>query len=148
MQQPVSLHTHLVATLSLPSGLPNNLHQLSGKCGAHLDCCCCCCCALLPPRQKGSVHRGREPNDTSMLVCKLHHLAAHQPQDYAPDVVYSLATRQDTTVTVSTCGSAFDTKLILTTDPGDPSTYVINDDDRDCQTDNRCSKITSYVKVR
>jgi hypothetical protein len=54
---------------------------------------------------------------------------------------------QQKQVTASTCGSAYDTKLILATDPGDPGTYVCNDDDRACAYSAANSRLDAALKV-
>jgi hypothetical protein len=68
-------------------------------------------------------------------------------QDASPDVVYSYTGIVDTDVTISTCGSGFDTKLLVSTDLTDPSTYMCNDDDRTCVTNTACSRLDVSFKV-
>jgi hypothetical protein len=53
----------------------------------------------------------------------------------------------DTDVTISTCGSGFDTKLLVSTDLTDPTTYTCNDDDRTCVTNTACSRLDVSFKV-
>lgn len=68
-------------------------------------------------------------------------------QDASPDVVYSYTATMDTDVTISTCGSGFDTKLLVSTDLTDPTTYTCNDDDRTCVTNTACSRLDVSFKV-
>lgn len=51
-------------------------------------------------------------------------------------------------VTISTCGSAYDTKLILATDLQSLDTYVCNDDDRACAFSTSNSRIDATLKAR
>ena len=71
----------------------------------------------------------------------------HKKQDAAPDVVYRLTPPRDVQVAASTCGSAFDTKLILARDAADAATYVCNDDDRGCGHSASNSRIDAALKV-
>jgi hypothetical protein len=68
-------------------------------------------------------------------------------QDASPDVIYSYTGSVDTDVTISTCGSGFDTKLLVSTDLNDPSTYMCNDDDRTCVANTACSRLDVSFKV-
>ncbi|KAI8473237.1 MAG: peptidase S8/S53 domain-containing protein [Monoraphidium minutum] len=47
-----------------------------------------------------------------------------QAQDAAPDVIYAITPKTDVQVAISTCGSSFDTKLILATDLTSLATYA------------------------
>ncbi len=69
------------------------------------------------------------------------------PQDAAPDVVYSLTPQDDMQVTISTCGSSFDTKLILASDLSNLSTFLCNDDDRGCSRSTSNSRLDAALKV-
>lgn len=91
--------------------------------------------------------------DPGMLVAMTNHehaLLAALPgvQDASPDVVYTYTGTVDTDVTISTCGSGFDTKLLVSTDLDDPSTYMCNDDDRTCVANTACSRLDVSFKVR
>jgi hypothetical protein len=68
-------------------------------------------------------------------------------QDQASDVVYSFRSASDVDATISTCGSGFDTKLIVSTNLADSSTYLCNDDDRTCGSNTACSKLDVLFKV-
>jgi hypothetical protein len=68
-------------------------------------------------------------------------------QDASPDVVYSYTPAVDTDVAISTCGSGFDTKLLVSTNLLDPTTYMCNDDDRSCVTNTACSRLDVSLKV-
>lgn len=68
-------------------------------------------------------------------------------QDASPDVVYSYTATQDSDVTISTCGSGFDTKLLVSTNLNDPGTYMCNDDDRTCVSNTACSRLDVSFKV-
>jgi hypothetical protein len=68
-------------------------------------------------------------------------------QDQAPDVVYSFKSASDVDATISTCGSGYDTKLIVSTNLSDTSTYLCNDDDRTCASNTACSKLDVLLKV-
>jgi hypothetical protein len=78
----------------------------------------------------------------------LAHLTISSLQDQAPDVVYSFRSARDVDATISTCGSGFDTKLIVSTNLADASTYLCNDDDRTCGSNTACSKLDVFFKVR
>lgn len=67
--------------------------------------------------------------------------------DQSPDVVYSFRSSSDVDATISTCGSGFDTKLIVSANPADPSTYLCNDDDRTCASNTACSKLDVLFKA-
>ncbi|GBF97760.1 peptidase S8 [Raphidocelis subcapitata] len=96
------------------------------------------------PAFDGTVFTARV-SDTRPLSGEV---AANPRVDSAPDVVYALTPAEDMQVTVSTCGSGFDTKLILATDPADPSTYLCNDDDRACGHSTSNSRIDAALKAR
>lgn len=68
-------------------------------------------------------------------------------QDAAPDVVYQFTAPEDMDVIVSTCGSSYDTKLIVTTNLDDTSSYLCNDDDRGCTSNTACSLLDVSFKV-
>lgn len=68
-------------------------------------------------------------------------------QDKSPDVVYSFTPTHTTDVTISTCGSGFDTKLLVSTNLSDPMTYMCNDDDRTCTTNTACSRLDVSFEV-
>ena len=67
--------------------------------------------------------------------------------DGAPDVVYRFRPATDMTVTISTCGSSFDTKLLLAQDLRQPATYIANDDDRDCEYNTANSRIDAALRA-
>jgi hypothetical protein len=69
------------------------------------------------------------------------------PQDDAPDVVYTYTPPGDMSVVITTCGSSFDTKLLLSTNLSDPTTYACNDDDRDCTGNTANSRLDATLKV-
>jgi hypothetical protein len=50
-------------------------------------------------------------------------------------------------VTISTCGSSYDTKLILATSLADLNTYLCNDDDRSCAHSTSSSRIDAALKA-
>jgi hypothetical protein len=62
--------------------------------------------------------------------------------------VYSYTPDVDTDVAISTCGSGFDTKLLVSTNLLDPTTYMCNDDDRTCVTNTACSRLDVSLNVR
>lgn len=62
-------------------------------------------------------------------------------------MTYSYTPTVDTDVAISTCGSGFDTKLLVSTDLLDPTTYMCNDDDRSCVTNTACSRLDVSLKV-
>lgn len=81
-------------------------------------------------------------------VCRAGTAHTAIPQDTSPDVVYLFAVSQDTPVSISTCGSDYDTLLILTTDPDDSSAYVVSDDDPHCAFGSAtatCSKVDATL---
>eukprot|EP00877_Chromochloris_zofingiensis_P004180 jgi/Chrzof1/13763/Cz08g11090.t1 len=67
--------------------------------------------------------------------------------DGSPDVVYKYTPPQDMEVTISTCGSAFDTKLLLATDLTNSKSYTCNDDDRTCSSNSANSRIDASLKA-
>lgn len=62
-------------------------------------------------------------------------------------MVYSYKPPADVDITIATCGSGFDTKLLVSTNLSDPSTYTCNDDDRTCTTNTACSRLDISLKV-
>lgn len=84
-------------------------------------------------------------NDLNRAFAPAHNVAL---QDASPDVVYSFTPLVDTDVTISTCGSGYDTKLLVSTNLSDPTTYMCNDDDRSCVTNTACSRLDVSFKVR
>lgn len=93
------------------------------------------------------------PTSTVLLVV-VHLLIKRPPmfaslslQDAAPDVVYVYSAPHDLDVSISTCGSSFDTKLIVTANLSDPGGYLCNDDDRGCLANTACSKLDVALKV-
>jgi hypothetical protein len=67
--------------------------------------------------------------------------------DGAPDVVYRFRPAADMAVTISTCGSSFDTKLLLAQDLRQPATYITNDDDRGCEYNSANSRIDAALRA-
>lgn len=68
--------------------------------------------------------------------------------DNAPDVVYRFRPRSDMAVSISTCGSSYDTKLLLATDLAVTSSYIVmNDDDRGCSYNSANSRIDAILKA-
>lgn len=68
-------------------------------------------------------------------------------QDQAPDVVYRYTASASVDVTISTCGSGYDTKLIVSTNLTDTASYLCNDDDRNCASNTACSRLDVSFKV-
>lgn len=62
-------------------------------------------------------------------------------------MVYSYTPALATDVTISTCGSGFDTKLLVSTNLSDPTTYMCNDDDRTCVSNTACSRLDVSLEV-
>lgn len=73
--------------------------------------------------------------------------AADCLQDASPDVVYRFTAPNDMDVIVSTCGSGYDTKLIVSMNLDDPSSYLCNDDDRGCSSNTACSRLDVSFRV-
>ncbi len=68
-------------------------------------------------------------------------------QDTAPDVVYSFTPATDLDVTVSTCGSSFDTILFMTRNLSKAASYICNDDDPLCTNNPANSRVDATLKV-
>lgn len=68
--------------------------------------------------------------------------------DSAPDVVYRFTPRSNMTVAISTCGSSYDTKLLLATSPmGAAGPISTNDDDRGCGYNSANSRIDAALQA-
>lgn len=63
-------------------------------------------------------------------------------------MVYAVRPGRDMEVTISTCGSAFDTTLLLATDLNDRNTYACNDDDRSCGSNPSASRLDARLKAQ
>lgn len=66
----------------------------------------------------------------------------------APGVVYALRPDRDMQASLSTCGSPFDTILLLATDLADRKTYKCNDDDRSCASNPTNSRLDVWMKAQ
>jgi hypothetical protein len=60
--------------------------------------------------------------------------------------VYRFRPSADMAVTISTCGSSFDTKLLLAQDLGQPAAFITNDDDRGCAYNTANSRIDAALR--
>jgi hypothetical protein len=61
--------------------------------------------------------------------------------------VYSITPPENMEVVVTTCGSNFDTKLQMSTDLTDSSSWLCNDDDRDCNSNTANSRVDASLEV-
>lgn len=96
----------------------------------------------MPPRAKtAAIFAPSSRRRDGSLAAPLMHVTYTSWQDTAPDVVYAFTPSVPMAVAISTCGSAFDTVLMLTTDPNDVSTFQHNDDDRTCAESSSSSRL-------
>lgn len=63
------------------------------------------------------------------------------------DVVYSYTPQVDKDVDISTCGSEFDTTLLVFQDPDDHDSHLFNDDAPSCLSNNENSRLSTRLKV-
>ncbi|PRW45343.1 serine protease [Chlorella sorokiniana] len=65
----------------------------------------------------------------------------------SPDVLYAYTPKSDVAVEVSTCGSLFDTRLYVFDDPANPQNYVGNDDDPNCTSNGKASRLSTTFQA-
>ena len=68
-------------------------------------------------------------------------------QDRSADVVYSITAPENMDVVITTCGSSYDTKLQVSSNLTDSSSWLCNDDDRDCNSNTANSRVDASLEV-
>lgn len=79
-------------------------------------------------------------------LCELKHIADHVVKD-SLDVIYSYTPHADKDVDITTCGSSFDTTLLVFQDVDDRDLYLFNDDSPTCSSNTENSSLSVRLKV-